>query len=212
LRLTNPRRIAALCLALTAASLGGCISLLPKEKPVQLYRFEAKPGAASAAAAPPAAGGFTVRRTPVSFERAAAGDRILTIEGDQAAFISSARWVTAAPVLFEAALGRAFQGHAGPAHLRDPGEPGPSDYMLKLDVRTFEVRYDRGRGEAPTVDVEIYAALAARRSTGPDATHIFQAQAPAASNSVHAITEAFDQALGKTLGELTAWVDAKGAG
>ena len=40
------RLAAAGAAAMTAAALAGCVTLFPKEKPVQLYRFEAQAPAA----------------------------------------------------------------------------------------------------------------------------------------------------------------------
>jgi len=192
--------------ALAMVSLGGCISLLPKQKAAQLYRFGAE--APPAAAPAQAVARVTIRAAPTSFERAAAGDRILTTSGDEIAYIAGARWVTAASVLFDDAATRAFDAHGGPARLLARDEPAVADYVLKLDVRTFEVRYDHGRGEAPTVVVELYAALVGRQNaTG--VSQLFRAEAPAPTDAVHAIAAAYDVAIGKVLGEMIAWVDSK---
>ena len=191
---------------LAIASLGGCISLLPKQKAAQLYRF----GEAPATAAPVGEQArVTLRAAPTSFTRAAAGDRILTMSGDETAYIGGARWVTAASVLFDDAVTRAFEARSGPARLLARDEPVVADYVLKLDVRTFEVRYDHGRGAAPTVVVELYAALVGRQSATTGVSQLFRAEAPAGSDSVHAIAAAFDVAVGKILGEMVAWVESK---
>jgi cholesterol transport system auxiliary component len=205
-------RAAAFAAALVAAalatvSLGGCISLLPKQKAAQLYRFGAEAPAATAPAAEQAR--VTLRAAPTSFVRAAAGDRILTDSGDEIAYIAGARWVTAASVLFDDAVTRAFEGRSGAARLLARDEPAVADYVLKLDVRTFEVRYDHGRGAAPTVVVELYAALVGRQSATTGVSQLFRAEASAGTDSVHAIAAAFDVAVGKILGEMVAWVESK---
>jgi cholesterol transport system auxiliary component len=196
-------------LAAVLAGLAGCVSLLPKEKPVQLYRF----GADVAATAPPApvGRGFTLRAAPIGFETAASGDRILTVDGDQAAYVAGARWIASASSLFRGAVTRAFDTHAGPARLLAQGEPAPADYVLKLDVRAFEVRYAGGARDAPKVLIEVYAGLDSRRDAEDTRSRVFRAEAPAESNSVHAIAAAFDEAVGKVLGEIVAWSDAKGS-
>lgn len=209
MRIPFPRGAAPAGVAvLVAISLSGCISLLPKTTPAQLYRF----GADSAAVAPSPATGprFTVRPAFISFEHAAAGDRILTITGDQAAYVGGARWVGPAGSLFEAALTRAFDVHAGPARLLAAGEPAPSDYVLKVDVRAFEARYDKGPDAAPRAVVEVYAALSDRKDSRIGSSRLFQVTTPAGSNSVHAIAAAFDDAVLKLLTQLVAWVDTKG--
>ena len=200
---TAAARVAA---TLAIVCLAGCISLLPKQKPAQMYRF----GAGPPVAATPRAGGearITLRAAPTSFERAAAGDRILTVSGDQLAYIAGARWVIAASTLFDDAVSRAFEAQGGPARLLARDEPVAADYVLKLDVQAFEVRYDHGRGAAPTVVVQIYAALVGR-SGAPAISQLFPVEEPAGSDTVHAIAAAFDAAVGKALGETVTWTQA----
>ncbi len=195
--------------AAIVASLGGCISLLPKQKPAQLYRFGYSTPPAQA---PPAAPSFTVSQTPTSFDRASAGDLILTVTGDQAAYIAGSRWVTSANTLFDAAVTRAFDAAGGPARLVPHGEPVRADYALKLDVRRFEARYEHGQQAPPTVAVEVYVALVDRTlDTRAAKSRIFAATAPASENRASAIAGAYDEALDKVLNDIVAWVGAKGA-
>jgi cholesterol transport system auxiliary component len=195
-----------LATAFATVSLGGCISLLPKQKAAQLYRFGTEEAATAAPAGSDAR--VTIRAAPTSFQRSAAGDRILTTNGNEAAYIAGARWVTAASVLFDDAVARAFGANSGPARLLARDEPMVADCVLKLDVRTFEVRYDHGRGSAPTVVVELYAALVGRqKATG--VSQLFRAEAPAGTDAVHSIAAAYDVAVGKVLGEMVAWVESK---
>jgi cholesterol transport system auxiliary component len=199
----------AAALSLIAIGLTGCISLLPKEKPSQLYRFGVD--VAAPAAAPSTNERFTVRAAPLSFERAAAGDRILTVSGDQVAYVGAARWVSTAASLFESAESSAFNMLAGQSRLLAPGEPAAGDYVLKVDVRSFEARYDHGTNAAPEIVVEVYAALADRKDPRLGGNRLFRAVEPTGSNSVHAIASAFDKAVAAVLKDLVAWVDAKGA-
>jgi cholesterol transport system auxiliary component len=211
--MTLPRPLArGLAVAVVGCLLVGCITLLPKQKPAQLYRF----GVSGPPAASHTAGQarFSVSAAPTNFERAAAGDQILAITGDQAAYVSGSRWVTAAGSLFDAAVTRAFDADTGPARLIPRGEAVRSDYLLKLDVRTFEARYDRGQQAPPTVVVEIYAGLVKRSNelTGAaPAERIFQVSVPASENRAGAIAQAFDSAVTDALGKVVVWVDAKGA-
>ena len=199
-----------LALALLGVLLAGCISLLPKTKPAQLYRFGAEP-----IASPPAAPGqarFTVRAAASSFDRASASDRILTVTGAETAYIAGARWVTPAVTMFDEAVVHAFDRHGGAARLLALGETARADYSLKLDVRRFEARYDHGAQAAPTIVVEVYAALDNPSDLAANREHIFQATIPADENRVGAISAAFDRAVAKVLAELIEWVDTRGAG
>ena len=201
-------RIAATALA--ALCLSGCVTLLPKTKPAQLYRFGAGPAAGVPTPPAPAGERFAVRAASLTFERAAASDRILTVDGDEAAYVAGSRWITSAASLFEAAMTGAFDRHQGPSRLLAPGEPAVADYTLKVDVRTFEARYVHGPGTAPTIVVEAYAALVKRGDVN-DHSRLFRAEAPASANSLGAIAAAFDRSVGEVLQKLVAWVDAKGA-
>ena len=84
--------------------------------------------------------------------------------------------------------------------------------MLKLDVRTFEARYDHGQAVAPTIVVEVHAALDRTQDRTVVGDRSFKAAVTASDNRVGAIAEAFDQAVAEVLGELVAWVNARGEG
>jgi len=150
----------------------------------------------------------------MGFARDAASDTILTVTGDQAAYIAGSRWVTSASSLFELAVTRAFDADGGPARLIPRGEAVRPDYALKLDVRRFEARYDAGQQAPPTVVVELYAGTADHAGDGAAAApaeRIFQASVPASENRAGAIARAYDAAVTDVLGKLVVWVDAKGA-
>jgi cholesterol transport system auxiliary component len=199
-----------LTLLAAAGLLAGCISLFPKSDPAQLYRFGTTlpPVQEQASSAPP----FGVFLTVTGFDRAAVSDRILTVTGTQAAYIKGSRWVTSAVSLFDTAVQHAFDADQGPARLVGRGETAKSDYVLKMDVHTFEARYVNGPDSAPTIVVEVHAALDRTSDRIAVGDRLFRASVPASENRVTAIAAAYDQAVAKVLGELVAWVDAKGAG
>src|SRR6185437_11558034 len=102
--LPGPARIAAAGAAIAfAASLGGCISLFPKAAPVQLYRFDAQAQPVQSPGRPVA-----VRLGAPDFPPGPAGDRIMTVDGDQVAYIAGGRWVSPASRLFEEAVAHGF--------------------------------------------------------------------------------------------------------
>ena len=198
----------AMLAGMIGLGLTGCISVLPKSKPAQLYRFGGDPSVTAPAQS--TAPRFTVRNASIGFDHAAATDRILTVRGNQAAYIGGARWISPANTIFEAALTRAFDGHGGPARLVAAGEPAPGDFILRVDVRSFEARYEKGADAAPRIVVGVLAVLTDRKDGRIEARRLFEVASPAGSNSIHAITAAFDEAVRKILIELVAWVDAKG--
>lgn len=202
------RATALLRLAVVGASalaLSGCISLLPKAKPAQLYRF----GQSAIVRAQPApvAGAVGVFRASGSFQRESAGDQILTITDGRAAYIAQSRWVAPASVLFDEAVLAAFDADPGRVRLISRGESGTSGYSLRLDVRNFEAHYDAGGGPAPTVVVRVRAAMVRAQDSGVVGDQIIEARVPAADNRVTAIAAAFDKALSEVLAKVVAWTN-----
>lgn len=192
-----PRILAAGACAL---ALSGCISLLPKSKPAQLYRFGPPPVAAPAAAP----GGIAVFRTNGAFQEEASDDRILTVSGGKAAYIAESRWVAPADTLFNEAVANAFD--ASPIRLLARGQQGRFAYALRIDVRSFEARYDKGMKDAPTVVVRVHAALT-KNDQSPAGEQDFQASVPASDNRVGAIVAAFDKATRDVIGQLVGWTE-----
>lgn len=197
LRVVGATARAGLALAL-ALSLGACVSLLPKSKPAQLYTF----GGARAAAAQPAAGpagtGPGLVLVGVGFPRASAGDGILTLTGDQAAYIAGSRWVSPAASLFQEAVERAIDRPGSPLRLLGRGDIGSAAGLLRLDVRDFQAVYDKGSEAAPEVAVAVHARLTASDGRLLDA-RTFEIRKRAAGNRVSAIVRAFDEATAEAL-------------
>jgi cholesterol transport system auxiliary component len=194
-------RLAALA---AVAALGACISLFPKATPSQLYRFDA------AAQSMPAAGGgpaIAVRAAMIEFDPAAAGDRILTVDGDQVAYVQDGRWAVPASQMFQEALTHGF--HASGLRLVDIGEASQAKLRLRLQVTHFEARYLSGPKAAPTVVVTVRATL--DRDNGVlVAEQPFEASVPAGDNRLGAIVAAYDEAVSKVVGQLAAWIGQSG--
>lgn len=192
---------AALALALT---LGGCSILRlvggGGGDPAQLYRFGGM--STPAAAAPGAADtAIPVQLDSLTFQPAADGDRMLAVNGTEAFYIANSRWVSNADELFTEAAGRAFD-RAGLQLIRR-GQPIQSGYGLTLTVPVFETRYEAGPEAAPTVIVEVRAAMLAERQ--PLGSTRTSASVPAASNNVSAIVAAYDAATRQALDAIAAW-------
>ncbi|MBA4012230.1 MAG: ABC transporter [Phenylobacterium sp.] len=200
------RTLPALALTACAALLAGCITLLPNEKPAQLYRFDGDIQAPAASQSER----FTVARLGGSFVQSAANDRMLTITGSRAAYVADSRWVSPASVLFNEALSRAFDANTGSARLLTRGDYGKADYVLRVDVTQFEADYNQGARAAPEVVVTLRATL-----TGSDrvlaGSRKFETRVRARDNRVSAIVAAYDEAVSQALGELVAWTNNRGA-
>lgn len=201
------RPLATLAAASAAFAMSGCISLLPKAEPAQLYRFGGDPQAV----APSSGSKRAVALAAVQFDQAASGDRILTTNGQEAAYISGARWVAPAETLFEQAVQRAF-ATASATRLIERGQATASTMTLDLRVERFEARYDRGEKAAPTAVVAVRARLIRFPDRAIVAERLFQASEAAADDRVGAIVPAIDSATGSVLRDLATWTDQIAAG
>jgi cholesterol transport system auxiliary component len=209
IRPARPAATAGLILALGMLSLGlgGCITLFEKQKPAQLYRFGAVVQPAPAGPGAP----FAVRGGPIAFDAAAGGDRLLTVTGDEAAYIDGARWVAPASELFQEAVEHGFTAAGGRGRLVGPG-PARADYRLTLQVTRFEARYINGPAAAPTVVVHLQATLERQSDMTVVAEKEFDDQAAASDNRVGAIVSAYDAAAAQTVADLVNWVDETARG
>jgi cholesterol transport system auxiliary component len=198
-----------LCVLASALALCGCITVFPNAPPANLYRFGVSTPPAQAPAQT-SSSQFSVLDAGVGFDREAASDRILTVTGNEVAYIKDARWAAPASVQFHEAELSAFDQAAGPARLIEKADVSQIDYVLKLNVRRFEARYDSGPQAPPTVVVEVHAFLNKFHDHAVAGDRMFEAKVPASDNRVSAITQAFDEATTKVLGDVTAWVNQAG--
>ncbi len=199
----NPTGRIAATLVLCAL-LGGCISLIPKSKPAQLYRFTASPAAAPTG---PAQGAPVLAQGALAFETAAATDRILTVSGPQISYLAGARWAAPAPTLFQEALDRAFEAVSSP-RLAARGSGVDAAARLDLDVQAFEARYDQGLDAAPLVVVRLSATIVRPGQRVVAGQHVFEVEARASDNRVGAIVDAYQTAVRGVLGKLVDWTAA----
>ena len=199
----HPSWLAAGALSL---SLVGCVTVLPKTKPAQLYTL-------GHSVSPPAPREVTigtpiiVLQAPTRFVAAAEGDRILVSHGQKAAYIAQARWLSPVAELFDAAEFRAFES-AGQTRLVAAGQVRGAIPSLRLDVRTFEARYGASDAGAPTVTIEASAELTDLPNHRPGVVKNFQSVKLATADRVGAIVDAFDAATTDVLGQIVTWTGA----
>ena len=133
---------------LAMLSLGGCVTLLPKQKPVNLYRFSYDPASlgkdAEVRQAPLTATPTPLALNVVVFPQASSGDRVLTSENNQLSYVADSRWAVPAQVLFNEAVSDGF-ARAGRGLQLETRGPGAAAYRLELNVRKFETDYHHGK-------------------------------------------------------------------
>lgn len=188
--------------AALSVGLAGC-SLLSSPEPVQLYRF----GDTDLPPTAPAAERTVVVLNPIEFPQGAGGDRILTSNGGQVAYLAGARWIGPSEQLFRSAVEAEFLRSGRSVSLSDRRESPRAGLALDLNMASFEARYLDGVEAAPTVVIAGHARL-----ISPDRTvaaeRTFRIEQPAGANRVSAVVDAFDLATDAFTSELAAWVDA----
>jgi len=199
-RLKHLGRVAAV--AVTAVALSGCISLFPKSKPAQLYRFDYAKTAE--APTPPGSTLVGILKLNTGFTKAATGDRILTVTGGgDVAYISEARWASPASVLFDEAVDRAFLANPN-VRLINRGEVGKSDYVMKLDVTRFEVTYAAPKA-TPEVLVSVTGTLTRSGDRSLVSEQTFTRKVRAGDDRQGAIVTAFGTATEGVLDDVVVW-------
>lgn len=193
--------VQAVAVAAACMALAGCVSLFPKAKPSQMYRF----GVIDAVAGGPAVGGASVLKAATGFPAASGGDRIMTVTGTETAYIAEARWVSPAQVMFDDAIERAFDARPSGPRLLSRGDQLAAPTILRVDVDTFETRYDGKGDESPTVVVSMRATLIRVKDHSVMGERVLRAVKPAAGNRVSAIVDAYDEAVKQAVTELAEW-------
>ena len=204
--MTLTRNLLRLAAGLAALALAGCITLLPETKPTQLYRF-AIPVSETVEATPSGVRAVVIRAGG-GFHPAAAGDRILTTEGAEAAYLANARWTQAASVLFDQALIGAFAASRGPARLVIAGEPGRPVFGLRVDVSRFEANYDGGPRAAPEIQIDVHVVVTRLKDQKVMQEQTYSIRQRAAENRGAAIASAFQAAVAEAIVTIVKTTDA----
>lgn len=130
--------------------------------------------------------------------------RIALHRGSMMDYYADAQWTDEAPKVVQTLLVVAFEqsGHISAVARESDGLH--ADYLLQMEMRDFEARYDGASG-APTAVVTIVARLLKSPGREVIATRNASHQAPASVNSVPAVVDAFNQATGAVLTEIVGW-------
>jgi cholesterol transport system auxiliary component len=202
-------RLFAIAAAGLAVSLSGCVNVLPKVKPVQLYRFGYHPDLLEkkddATATTPSAGATTpLMLGVISFPPASAGDEVMTTEDNQVSYVAEARWASSAQSLFTAAVSEGF-ARSDDKVMLVPRGPTAADYRLDISVRRFEANYSHGR---PTVYIGVDARLLRLSDRSVLAQRYISATQIVKKNDMTLISQGFDQATTEVVAGLIGFADS----
>jgi cholesterol transport system auxiliary component len=179
--------------------LTGCVNVLPKTKPVQLYRFGYHADKVEKVTLAPA----TDMRVPVNlgavdFPQESQGDRILTTEGNEVSYVGGSRWAAPVRQLFQDAVKEGFSRSATTVRL-DPRGPSAAQYRLDLTVHKFESAYGRGR---PTVSVALDARLTRLADRAVVGQRYVTADVAVRRSDMSLMAESYDEATSQVVAAL----------
>lgn len=189
-----------------ATLLGGCLGgLVGGGKPDALYRFG---DAGPAATAPLATPRRVLAVLPVQLPAAAAGDRILTVEGNAAAYVKDVRWVSPAATLFSDAIRGALVVRVPDLALVDRITARQAQQYLSVRIDRFETRFAEG-ATAPVVVVEGEASLADPATRAITARRPIVQRVDASGSDASSVAAAYDGAVRAAGVDVADWVNQR---
>lgn len=132
-------------------------------------------------------------------------DRIaIRRSADTEDYYANAVWQDSLPDIVEGVLVSGFEESGRIDQIARDTEGVRTDYVLKVDIRNFEARYDQPNG-APTAVVTFEANLidgASRRLVAHRTAHV---EETASANTIPAAVEALNRALGGAVADVVKW-------
>lgn len=204
------KKLGRACVKLTvfglmALGLSACITLLPDEKPAQLYRFGYASSGGQGSDVQDSGGQGEVRPdkkdiylSDIEFPKAASNDRILTTQDLSVNYIANVRWASPAQDLFKDALSYGFDRSGQGVRLSTQGR-GSAAYRLDIKVRHFEVAYIKNR---PVIEVSLDASVVRISDRKLMVTRLIRAEQKVDHNRVSDIAQGFETATSRAIDEV----------
>jgi len=194
---------ALVAMAALALGLSGCVNVLPKTKPAQLYRFTFVPDAPAAApVAAPAP--VSLSLAPIQFPQDSSGDRVTTIEDNQVSYVAQARWTAPASTLFNEAVSDGFARRATMVRLDTRGS-SLAPFRLDIIVRKFETDYS---GSRPVVGIDLDARLVRMSDRAVVGQKFITENVELRHNNMDTMVGAYNQATTAAINDLITFSEA----
>ncbi|KQZ13428.1 ABC transporter [Mesorhizobium sp. Root554] len=133
------------------------------------------------------------------------GQNIVIKTGNRAIqYLKGAQWADRLPLIVQARLAETFQRSGSFAGVGKPGEGLAIDYQVITEVRSFEIRADRGE----QAQVELFVRLLNDRNGEVRASRTFTASAPVSGGGNQAYVAALDNAFGQAAQDIVRWTDS----
>jgi cholesterol transport system auxiliary component len=198
--LSRTLRRAALA-AFSAAALSACGSLIgPTEAPPQIYILKPQFGPVSNAPAT----AWQIAVPPPNVPDALDNKRIALQRGQTLDYYADAAWTDQTGDLVQDLLVEALE-KSGKVKAVGPTSGGVrADLLVVTELRDFTAHYSSENG-APNVVVDIVAKLITSNHHDVVATFDARREAQAGANSVPAVVQAFNQAVGQAIQDIAGW-------
>jgi cholesterol transport system auxiliary component len=182
--------------------LAGCSDLIgPTSTPQQLYVLRPTGGAGTNG--PKVNWSLAITTTTIS-DHLDSSRIALTQPDNSVDYYASSAWTDHLPRLVQDALVEAFENSARIAAVSADSEGFHADYVLQAQIRDFEARYDQPDG-IPTVWVRIESKLAPSKGREIVASLNSIHQVQTTANSVPAVVQAFNDAMGAVVSDIVNW-------
>lgn len=132
---------------------------------------------------------------------------------NEQSYFANANWVDTAPEMVQQLLVESFENTNRIVSVGREATGLRSDFVLKTDLRDFQVEYENGdtATTAPTAHVRLAAKLVRMPRRNIIASDTFQANVPARSPLLVDIVAAFDEALDAAMRRAVEWTLRQGA-
>jgi len=182
--------------------LAGCSDLIgPTSAPQQLYVLRPTGGVSTNG---PKVKWSLAISTSTTSDHLDSSRIALTQSDNSVDYYASSAWTDHLPRLVRDSLVEAFENSARIAAVSADSEGFHADYVLQAQIRDFEARYSQPDG-IPTVWVRVESKMAPSKGREIVASLNSIHQVQATANSVPAVVQAFNDAMGAVVSDIVNW-------
>lgn len=195
------RRLLFATLAAAALGASGCGALIQSEPPPDLYNLTPK---STFPDSMPQVDWQLVIEEPIAARGLDTPRIAVRPAPTQLKYVAGSRWTNRAPKMVQTLLIESFENSGRIVAVGRQAIGLRSDYNLKTELREFQVEYHDGE-KLGMVRVRLNAKLIKQPEQEIIASQNFERVVQTGDQGMHAIVEAFDEALGGVIKKLVEW-------